>query len=410
MKENKKEYLRRILNITRDDSGYSEMDTFMREYNNFIKAFNFEEIRGGEIEKIFIDFHNKGITPARLVELQQGKEDLEKQLLFYGRKAKQYFETEIKVKYYNEIVKTRSPKDAMIELMDLERNHSLTGSLSDVRSFLENLDKLWINFMNELYSTVDLVFSGNYEVDFIRTDEFDKVVDEEITFYQKKVSTYEKSFEQSEIYYVGKNDNPYKNIFLYCMNSYIRNFYPIDIITMQPGIVGKLNRMIMPEKKEKYSLEDVAKAYSDMSGEIYDKAYEKIKKQFRKSPFMQKHKKGRYYEFDCIEIPLATYIYYSKKNHIEPEYSSPFETYDKFIVHYYAPLLRANMCKEYMKLKAFNKYADFVNGEFKKLTKTVNDAYLDTLSEELLQTSLHLKCRCMRGFDLDGIIEGKIRI
>ena len=410
MKENKKEYLRRILNVTRDDAWYSEMDTFMREYNNFIKAFNFEEIRGGEIEKIFIDFHNKGMTPAKLVELQQGKKNLEKQLVYYGQKAKQYFETEIKAKCYGEILKTRSPKDAMIELMDLERNHSLTGSLSDARSFLYNLDELWTNFMNELYSTVDLIFSGTYKDDFIRTDEFDKVVDEEIVFYQNRVTTYEKSFEQADIYYVGKNDNPYKNIFLYCMNSYIRNFYPIDIITMQPGKVGKLNHMIMPEEKEKYGLEDVAKAYSDMSGEAYDKAYEKIKKQFRKSSFMQKQKNGRYYEFDCIEVPLATYIYYSKKNHTEPEYSLPFETYDKFIVHYYAPLLRANMREEYIKLGAFNKYADFVNEEFKKLTKTVNDAYLETLSEELLLTSLHLKCRCMRGFDLEGVIEGKIHI
>ena len=172
MKENKKEYLRRILNVTRDDAWYSEMDTFMREYNNFIKAFNFEEIRGGEIEKIFVDFHNKGMTPAKLVELQQGKKNLEKQLVYYGQKAKQYFETEIKAKCYGEILKTRSPKDAMIELMDLERNHSLTGSLSDARSFLYNLDELWTNFMNELYSTVDLIFSGTYKDDFIRTDEF----------------------------------------------------------------------------------------------------------------------------------------------------------------------------------------------------------------------------------------------
>lgn len=403
MEETKKEYIIRILNITRDYAWYSEVDTFMREYNNFIKAFNFDEIRGGEIEKIFIDFHNKGITPAKLVELKQGKKNLEKQLLFYGRKAKQYFKKEIKKKYYNEIVKTRPPKEAIIELMDLERIHSLTGNLSDASSFLEKLDKLFKDFMNELYNTVDLIFSGKYEVDSIKTDEFNKVVDEEITFYQKRVSNYEKSFEQSEIYYVGKNDNPYKNIFLYCMNSYIRNFYPIDIVTMQPGIVGKLNLMIIPEKKEQYGLKDVAKAYSDMSGETYDKAYEKMKKQFRKSLFMQKHKKGRYYQFDCIEIPLATYIYYSKKNHIEPKYFSPFEEYDKFIDHYYAPLLRANMCKEYMKLKTFNKYVDFVKVEFKKLTKTVNDAYLDTLLEELLQTSLHLKYRCMGCFDLDGI-------
>jgi hypothetical protein len=404
MKENKKEYLRRILKVTRYDAWYSEMDTFMREYNNFIKAFNVEEIRGGEIEKIFIDFHKNGLTPAKLVELQKGREKLEQQLLYYSQKAKQYFETDIKKKRYDEIVKTRFPKDAMIELVDLERIHSLTGSLSDIRSFLDNLHELWGNFMNELYSTVDLIFSGHYEADIIRIEEFDKVVDEEITYYRKRVSQYEESFEQADIYYVGKNDNPYKNIFLYCLNSYIKNFYPIDIVTMQPGVVGKLNCIVMSEKKEKYTLEDVAKAYSDMSGETYEKSYGKIKQQFRKSPFMQQMKKGRSYEFDCIEMPLATYVYYSKKNHVEPEFSRPVEMYDKFTVHFYAPLLRANMWGENKKLEAFNRYAEFVNSEFKKLTETVNDAYLDTLSEELFLTSLHLKCRCMRGFDLERAI------
>ena len=39
----------------------------MKEYNTFMKAFNFDEIRDGEIEKIFVDFHSKGITPANLV-------------------------------------------------------------------------------------------------------------------------------------------------------------------------------------------------------------------------------------------------------------------------------------------------------------------------------------------------------
>ena len=130
--ESKKEYLRRILKVTRDDAWYSEMDTFMREYNNFISAFNFEEIRDGEIEKIFVDFHAKGITPARLVELQKGKEELKKQLFYYSKKTKEYYETEIKGKRYEEICRTNRAKEIQIELMDLERNHSLMGNLKDL--------------------------------------------------------------------------------------------------------------------------------------------------------------------------------------------------------------------------------------------------------------------------------------
>ena len=192
--ESKKGYLRRILKVTRDDAWYSEMDTFMREYNNFISAFNFEEIREGEIEKIFVDFHAKGITPARLVELQKGKEELKKQLFYYSKKTKEYYETEIKGKRYEEICRTNRAKEIQIELMDLERNHSLTGNLRDLSQFLLQLDEWWSTFMNELSAVVDLIFSGTYEDGFIRVNEFDKVVDEEISYYRKRVTEYEKSF------------------------------------------------------------------------------------------------------------------------------------------------------------------------------------------------------------------------
>jgi len=402
--ESKKEYLRRILKVTRDDAGYSEMDTFIKEYNNFISAFNFEEIRDGEIEKIFVDFHSKGITPAKLVELQKGKEELKKQLFYYSKKTKEYFETEIKGKRYEEICRCNRLKEIKIELIDLERNHSLTGSLMDLTRFLHQLDEWWSTFMNELYKTVDLIFSGRYEDGLVRSNEFDKIVEEEISYYNKKIKGYENLFGQHNVYYIGKNDNPYKNIFLYCLNAYIRNFYPIDIITMKPGQVDKLKKMIKPELKDKYTLKDVATAYSNMSGETYEKAYGKIKQQFRKSPFMQEMKNGRSYEFDCLEIPLATYINYSKKNHIEPEFSKPFDTYDRFIVHFFAPLLRANMYGEYKNLRAFNRYAEFMNSEFKRLTNNVNDAYIYTWTEELFLTSLHLHYRCLKGFSVENAL------
>ena len=123
---------------------------------------------------------------------------------------------------------------------------------------------------------------------------------------------------------------------------------------------------------------------------------------------MQKKKNGRFYEFDCIEIPLATHIYYSKKNHSEPDFSEAFNAYDKFITHFYAPLLRANMYGEYKGLRAFNKYAEFVNAEFKKLTNIVNDAYLVTWLEELFLTSFRLRFRCLKFPAIEELIEGKI--
>ena len=51
---------------------------------------------------------------------------------------------------------------------------------------------------------------------------------------------------------------------------------------------------------------------------------------------------------------------------------------------------------------------DFINNEFRKLIGIVNDAYLDTWLEELFLSSFHLKGRCIRGFDVESVIEGKI--
>lgn len=392
MVESKKEYLRRILNVKRDDPGYADMNTFEKEYNNFIRAFNFNEIRGGEIEKIFVNFHLNGTTPAKLVELKKGKNKLKKQLLYYNDKAKEYYKNEIEKKRYAQICERNSAKNIQIELMDLKRNHSLIDDLSDIETFLSKLDKYRDDFIGKLYDIIDLIFRRQNEV--AKIDEFPKIVKEVIDSYTYRIKRYEKSFNKPKEYYTGKNDNPYKNIFLYCLNSYIRSFYSINVITMEPGKIGKLTTMIKPDLKDKYTLKDVASIYSKMSGETYEKSYNKIKKQFQKSEFMKKMKRGRSYEFPCLEVPLATYIYYSKKNHTEPKILSSYDTYDKFIVHYLAPLLRANMYGEHENLLAFNHYIMFVNSEIKKLTSIVNDAYLDTWLKELFWTSDFLYHKC----------------
>ena len=66
------------------------------------------------------------------------------------------------------------------------------------------------------------------------------------------------------------------------------------------------------------------------------------------------------------------------------------------------------MYGEYEGLRAFNKYAEFVNAEFKKLTNIVNDAYLVTWLEELFLTSFRLRFRCLKFPAIEELIEGKI--
>ena len=406
-KEDKKEYLRKLLGVKKDDSGYAEMDTFIREYNKFMNTLNYNGYREGEEEKIFLYFHKNGLTVTSIVAKKKGKDILLQELHQILNRAYEYYETVLFPQYY-EKARKQSSKDFEIELSDKARINSIVGPLSDINEFLAELDKRWDDFTNFLYRTINLVFSGDYSGDnsprFMKTDTFADMVQEEVAYYERVEKSYSQSYgDHSGFYYSGKNDNPYKNLYLYCLCSYIRNYYVMNIPQITLGEFYELTNLGIPEHKDSYSLSDIARIYCSMSNCNYDKAYGKIKQQFRKSEFMQNYKRDGQYQFHNVELPLATYVYYSKKNHVEPACEKLFCNYNPLIEYVYAPLLRANIYEETIKLEAYNKFYDFVTTEFKQILKKTDDAYIDTFLELLLQCPMRLYYRCS-GLEVDNVV------
>lgn len=406
-KENKKDYLRRILNIKCGNPGYEEMDTLIREYNKFIRTLNFNGYRDGEEEKIFLYFHSHNITVSSIIAKGKGKEKLQTEMREILAKAVGYYKDVLYPEYY-EKARMQSPKDFQIEMWDRERIDSVVGNISNIDCFLHDLDQQWNEFTNYLYKTIDLVFNGDYSIKdgpvFLKTDCFEEMVQAEMDYYSSQVHQYSQSLDDSNsIYYVGKNHNPYKNLYLYYLRSYIKNFYVTDIPRVEVGKFYELIHLKPVEEKEFYGLSDIAKIYSEMTGCKYDRAYGKIKQQFRKSQFMQEYKKDGKYCFKQPELPLATYVYYSKKNHNEPEFEKPFGNYDALMQYVYAPLLRANIHNEYSRLNAYNQFYDFITKEFSNALSRTDDAYITTFLETLLQCPMHLFFRCS-GLDVNSII------
>lgn len=323
MKENKRDYLRRILDIQRGDAGYNDMDTCMREYNKFRETLNYAGKPSSEEEKIFVYFYQNNLTVSNIVQKKKGSTQLKIELKAVQKKAADYYNSEL-YPHYREFAQTLSPKNSMIELDDKLRVNGIRPPLNDVDSFISSVDKQWKDFLCYLYRTINLVFSGDYTKQndsMLRIHEFKNVVDEEIDFYHQRVKKYNNSNDDcASFYYVGQNENPYKNLYLYCLNSYIRNFYVEELPYIEPDHFYELQNIgCTIDRKERYSLKDIAQIYCQLSNCEYSKAYGKIKQHFRKSACMQFYKKNGQYEFDNIEIPLATYSYYSKKNHREPD-------------------------------------------------------------------------------------------
>lgn len=471
--ESKKDYLRRILNINRGDAGYSDMDTYIKEYNNFMRTLNYNFIRGGEEEKIFVYFHEHNLTPSNIAKKEKGKDQLKNDLKILLKKSNEYYNNVLYPEYYKNAKRMR-PQDAQIELSDKKRNNNVIGDLNDVEKFICLLDDKWNKFIYYLYMVIDLVFDKhdflNEQFLPISAKDFEKALNDEIAFYKENVNSYYHPFDidtdgedmdfehdeqfndiesYDEVYYIGKNDNPYKNLYIYCMMAYLKNFYEIDIplidIEKPFGFenIDKIDFNKLMSKKT-FSLTDIAEIYSIMSNCDEKKAYEKIKQQFRKSFYMSRYKCNGEYKFNKLEIPLATYAYYSKKNHAEPnpilayylyfidknydefkiisydvilkewnsklwekfECTNYIQEYNPLITFIYAPLLRSALLHENEKLITYNKFREFIIQGFKNMLKIVDDGHLKYFIDFILECPMRLYYRCF-GMDINSI-EGKI--
>lgn len=115
--------------------------------------------------------------------------------------------------------------------------------------------------------------------------------------------------------YDGKNDNPHKNLYIYCLMSYIKDFYISRIPKIEVSSFPDVENINMQEDKTYFSLKDAAESYSQISNKNAENIRENMKKQFQKLEYMQGFKKRGRYEFQDIIFPIISYHYFRKNNH-----------------------------------------------------------------------------------------------
>lgn len=406
-----KDYLRRILNVKLGDQEYVEMDTYSKEYNKFIKTLNYKKMDPA-VENIFLYLHNNGITVSKIVKKQKGKIKLLEEMQILYHKQEEYYNNVLKARYIKEAQQNcHSWSDVDVEMRWRESVNKLftdedMNSAYLYDSFLRELDSEWDEFNNYLYKVIELVFSGLYSKERwhkLRIDEFIKVVEEEKNYYYEYLEEYNQSGKnRKDSYYDGKNDNPYKNLYIYYRNVFIKNYYIIDMPIITNNNFFELKYFDNVEIKEKYSLKDIAETYKYMSGsnDATKKIYNKIKVQFRGLEYIRKYKKDGVYVFRDMATPLANYVYYRKKNHKKPSFSQ-FSKCDKVIHCVYAPILRTMILGDKNKIKAYITFHDFISTEYNNIFSKVNEEYQRTSKSILMKCCMRIYFRCNNGFDVD---------
>lgn len=385
--ENLSDYL---LRIHEEELGYEyrseevQARVLVRKYKEFIKSLNLHDDMTEEEEKLFREFVRTNETLKSFYKKGSGHSEAAKKLqgLYYF--ANSYYENELYPRYVKEANCLR-PKEAQIHMMDMARLHSVPKGL-EPNSFLQHLEEQWDAFMKDY---VYVVSSPEIE-----GHSLSQAVDDEIEYYKYKYNNYNKpsgEFEGTEIeYYNGQNDNPYKNLYIYCLFQYVSYFLATKLPVFSVEKFTGIEALKAYKDKHTLSLRDVAEAYSLIDNTTADKAYERLKKQFQKYDYFEGYKNGiGEYQFHDITEPLAFSETYRKKDTIPSDYT------DFMIRYVYCRFISFAIDDKMDNIAALEKYHSFFEEAYKELIKTVyiSDAKFSTFLDILIGTAGRISLR-----------------
>ena len=386
MRQEKESLSNYLLRIHKEELGYEyEEDTVLvKKYKHFIRSLNFHENMTDAEEAIFREFLKANETLKSFYKKGVGQTEAKKKLQYLYNKAIDYY-TKILYPQFVSEAKCLSPKDAQIHLLDAERLHSIPIDLEPTE-FIYKLEELWNDFFNDYFRILSASELGICSLS--------QAVEDEIEYYNAKVKNYNQpinEFENANIdYYTGQNDNPYKNLYIYCLFQYIKYYLDTRIPVFSVKQFDGLEALRTYRTKKVLSLRDVAQAYALVSNLSPDKVYDRIKKQFQKYGFFQSCKNGEgNYQFRDITEPLAFYEIYRKKNIERSEFT------DKLILYVYSNLIGFAIDGKIDNIEALEKYNFFFKQEYQKLAdnKLVCDEKFETFIEILMYTAGRLSLR-----------------
>lgn len=389
----KKEHLRKILKVDRGDLSYAEMDTEVKSYNKFINRLKVDFFNK-DADEIFVKLYKESVTLDSITAKSRGKQYLEDKLMEFGKNQKDFYKEIMYPSFIEEALKRYSISDADIARIEHEYKHSiiLTNNTQDIfclDRFLSYFIEGWNEFNGYIDKTLQLIFNDYYNQDnfkMLNISQFEELVEEAIKEYTKIKENHQEYKEQIQ------KENPYCNLYMYCRNTYILNYFELHL--PNDSLFKEYKNFNIPLiKKTVYSLRDIAENYNiliDANPLLLSKAYGKIKKNFQGSTYMQKYKNtDGEYVFSNLSIPLAYYIYYRKKNRNAEQDKDCFEN-NVIIEGRIAPILNAKINHDDERLKAAYKYLGFIQTEFKDIFSTLNNRYQNKMIGFLNETIVNL--------------------
>ncbi len=365
-------------------SGEEEQNVLIKKYKKFIKDLNYHDDLTDEEEKVFRFFIRTGETLKSFFKKGVGENHALKKLknLYIG--SVMYYEAILYPHYYTEALQLR-PKDAQIHIMDSKRLNLVPDEL-EPESFIKRLDALWGDFLYYYSQVLSAPIADGHSIS--------QAVDDEIVYYNTLFNNYNQPNDEPEgqniEYYNGQNDNPYKNLYIYCLFRYVSYYLDTKFPAFPIEKFIGVKELKAYKSKISLSLMDIAEAYALIDKTTPDKAYNRIKKQFQKDKLFQssKNEKGEYV-FDNVIEPIAFYEAYRKKNF------KVSEDNDRIIRFVYCKLIEFVIDDKFDNIEAIERYQSFFKEAYSKLAKieNISDDKFSTFLEILFLTANRISLR-----------------
>ncbi len=428
IKEPLKTYLTKVL-LEENKTYYNTLktnpeniNTFRKEYLRFLEALNLKDDRNPEVDLFFRFLQKNNLTISKLVAKKQGQEYLFSQLKYALELEDTYYNQYLIPGFQDYVRENVKPDEQDIELNDFKRINGLSGVLTDLNYFMSFFIKQWQKFIDYLYKTIEQVCNNIC----VRVP-FPIAVNKEKEFLKKFIENYY-NVEHPELYYDGTNDNPYKNLFIYCLISYLDDFYlskfpeisartfledyylcvdsdineGLDLKSYELSDIPDFSDRAFPDlapfmnviPKNIYTLKDVAEVYATVLNDNKEKVYKRLEKYFSDTGIFKPSKESREYEFKDMVYPIAAHMFFKKKNRTYAPEDRSLLSDNQVFDHIYYPLFRAKILEQENVIEAYSEYRKFILEEFKRAFKRVDDSYLIELINMVIgKSSMRLSMR-----------------
>lgn len=236
-KESLKSHLINLLEI--DENSISKeslefLNTEIKRYRKFLQELKVQE-RDPEADKIYKALVGDDRTIVNLLAKKRGETVILNEMHRVYKAQYDYYQNKLKSTYKENAMKnSRSIGDAMIELQEQEYKNIISGYTDNVYNnkyywdnYLQELDERWLEFVGYIDKILNMFFSSYYENEkkpniLLNAPTLGEAIGKEQQYYNRIKENYSSCRDDE------KNDNPYKNLYMYYRNSYIRDFYNLN--------------------------------------------------------------------------------------------------------------------------------------------------------------------------------------